>query len=207
MITASEPTSPSGPAPATPSAESASAVSRSFTALTRVTSACRWVAACVVIVLMLITGFDVVMRYALARPLEWSITLSMVGLIAIVILAVPDLEARDEHIGMDLFYRSFSPRRKAIADWVTFTATFGFCLVAGIAAARTTLHFAQANLLTAGTFNIPIWVGYALLTLGLLLTALTTLLRFMTQRARGRGEAGISGTAGTAATAEQNREA
>ncbi|WP_051297597.1 TRAP transporter small permease [Brevibacterium album] len=168
------------PAPAPGSAPAA----RWFAALSRLTSVCRWVAAVVTLVLMLITGFDVIMRYALARPLEWSITLSMVGLIAIVILAVPDLEARDEHIGMDLFYRNFSPRRKALADWITFAATFGFCLVAGIAAARTTLHFAQANLLTAGTFNIPIWVGYALVTVGLLLTALTTLLRFVVRRSQ-----------------------
>lgn len=155
---------------------------RALTMLRRITAGCRWVSACVILAVLTITGVDVIMRYVLARPLEWTITLSMAGLIAIVILAVPDLEANAEHISMDLFYRKFSPLKKVVADWVTCIATAGFCLISGVAAARTTAHFASAHLLTSGTFNIPIWVGYALLSLGLLLTALTCVLRFALRR-------------------------
>jgi len=131
---------------------------------------------------MLVTGFDVVMRYILARPLDWSLAVSMVGLVALVFLTVPDLEARGEHIDMDLFYRRFGPRQQAVADFVSFLATFVFCAVSGIAAAVTAWHFLTANLRTSGTFNLPIWIEYAVVAIGLLLAALMSLLRYLLRR-------------------------
>ncbi|HLR43776.1 MAG TPA: TRAP transporter small permease [Brevibacterium sp.] len=150
-----------------------------FHTLRRVTRALRMGSAAVILLVMLITGYDVVMRYVFAQPLEWSITISMVGLAAIVMLAVPDLEAEDGHIGMDLFYRGFGRKQTMVADVVTLVATFVFCTVSGIAATLTAVHFFSAGLRTAGTFNMPVWIGYALVALGLLLAAVMTLLRFI----------------------------
>lgn len=153
-----------------------------FTTLRRVTQALRMASAFVVLAVMLVTGYDVLMRYVFAQPLEWSITISMVGLVAIVMLTVPDLEAEDGHIGMDLFYRGFGPRQTVVADVITLVATFVFCAVSGTAAAITAVHFFTAGMRTAGTFNMPIWIGYALVALGLLLAAVMTLLRFVLKR-------------------------
>ena len=44
------------------------------------------------------------------------------------------------------------------------------------------VHFLTADLRTAGTFNLPIWIGYALVALGLLLAALISVLRFVLSR-------------------------
>lgn len=153
-----------------------------FNALRRVTRVLRMASACVILLVMLITGYDVVMRYVFAQPLEWSITISMVGLVAIVMLTVPDLEAGDSHIGMDLFYRGFGRTQTAVADIVTLIATFVFCTVSGVAAALTSVHFFNAGMRTAGTFNMPVWIGYALVALGLLLAAVMTLLRYILKR-------------------------
>lgn len=153
-----------------------------FNALRRVTRALRMASACVILLVMLITGYDVVMRYVFAQPLSWSITISMVGLVAIVMLTVPDLEADDSHIGMDLFYRGFGRAQTAVADIITLVATFVFCTVSGIAAALTSFHFFTAGMRTAGTFNMPVWIGYALVALGLLLAAVMTLLRYILKR-------------------------
>lgn len=153
-----------------------------FNALRRVTRVLRMASACVILLVMLITGYDVVIRYVFAQPLEWSITISMVGLVAIVMLTVPDLEADDGHIGMDLFYRGFGRVQTAVADLVTLIATFVFCTVSGVAAALTSIHFFTAGMRTAGTFNMPVWIGYALVALGLLMTAVMTLLRYILKR-------------------------
>ncbi|HJA39045.1 MAG TPA: TRAP transporter small permease [Candidatus Brevibacterium intestinigallinarum] len=153
-----------------------------FSALRSVTQWLRALSGIVILAVMLITGYDVVMRYIFARPLDWSITISMVGLVTIVLLTVPDLEARGQHIDMDLFYRGFGPRKKLIADVVTVVATSVFCLVSGVTAAVTAVHFLTADLRTAGTFNLPIWIGYALVALGLLLAAVMTVLRFILTR-------------------------
>lgn len=153
-----------------------------FHSLRSFTQALRMLSGIVILAVMLITGYDVVMRYIFARPLDWSITISMVGLVAIVLLTVPDLEARASHINMDLFYRGFGPRKTLIADVITVVATTVFCLVSGIVAATTAVHFLTADLRTAGTFNLPIWIGYALVALGLLLAALMSVLRFILMR-------------------------
>lgn len=155
---------------------------KTFNMLRRVTRTLRMASACVIILVMLVTGYDVLMRYVFAQPLSWSITISMVGLVAIVMLTVPDLEASDGHIGMDLFYRGFGRTQTAVADLVTLIATFVFCAVSGVAAALTSVHFFTAGMRTAGTFNMPVWIGYALVALGLLLAAVMTLLRYILKR-------------------------
>lgn len=155
---------------------------KTFDSLLSVTQALRMLSGIVIVAVMLITGYDVVMRYVFARPLDWSITISMVGLVTIVLLTVPDLEARNEHIAMDLFYRGFGPAKTLIADVVTMVATTVFCAVSGVVAATTAVHFLTADLRTAGTFNLPIWIGYALVALGLLLAALMSVLRFALTR-------------------------
>ena len=153
-----------------------------FDSLLSVTQALRMLSGIVIVAVMLITGYDVVMRYVFARPLDWSITISMVGLVTIVLLTVPDFEARNEHIAMDLFYRGFGPAKTLVADVVTMVATTVFCAVSGVVAATTAVHFLTADLRTAGTFNLPIWIGYALVALGLLLAALMSVLRFVLSR-------------------------
>ena len=107
---------------------------KTFDSLLSVTQALRMLSGIVIVAVMLITGYDVVMRYVFARPLDWSITISMVGLVTIVLLTVPDLEARNEHIAMDLFYRGFGPKKSLIADVVTMVATTVFCAVSGVVA-------------------------------------------------------------------------
>ena len=155
---------------------------KTFDSLLSVTQALRMLSGIVIVAVMLITGYDVVMRYVFARPLDWSITISMVGLVTIVLLTVPDLEARNEHIAMDLFHRGFGPKKTLIADVITMVATALFCTVSGVVAATTAVHFLTADLRTAGTFNLPIWIGYALVALGLLLAALMSVLRFALTR-------------------------
>ena len=155
---------------------------KTFDSLLSVTQALRMLSGIVIVAVMLITGYDVVMRYVFARPLDWSITISMVGLVTIVLLTVPDLEARNEHIAMDLFYRGFGPAKTLVADVVTMVATTVFCAVSGVVAATTAVHFLTADLRTACTFNLPIWIGYALVALGLLLAALMSVLRFVLSR-------------------------
>ena len=108
-----------------------------MTVLSKIAHALRMLAGVIVVVLVLITGYDVIMRYVFALPLDWSITISSVGLIAIIMLAIPDVALRGEHIAMDLFYRQFSPRVQKTADAVVAAAAFAVCLTAGVVSLNT----------------------------------------------------------------------
>lgn len=144
--------------------------------LVRVTAAMRIFSGLIIVAVMLITGYDVIMRYLLARPLEWSLPVSMLGLVIIVMFAVPNIAASRSHISMDLFYRKFSPRGRLIADIITTAATLLFSIVVGLTAAGAAGNFLIAGLQTSGSFNLPVWIDYAVLAIGLLVLALVVIL-------------------------------
>ena len=150
-----------------------------MTVLSKIAHALRMLAGVIVVVLVLITGYDVIMRYVFALPLDWSITISSVGLIAIIMLAIPDVALRGEHIAMDLFYRQFSPRVQKIADAVVAAAAFAVCLTAGVVSLNTFASFFGAQIHTAGNFNIPVWIHYFLVAFGFLTSAVTIPLQYV----------------------------
>lgn len=148
-------------------------------ALSKIAHVLRMLAGVIVVVLVLITGYDVVMRYVFSLPLDWSITINSVGLIAIIMLAIPDVALRGEHIAMDLFYSQFSPRMKQVADAVVAVAAFAVCLTAGLASFNAFASFFGAQIHTAGNFNIPVWIHYFLVAFGFLTSAVTIPLQYV----------------------------
>ncbi|WP_166974394.1 TRAP transporter small permease [Brevibacterium atlanticum] len=144
--------------------------------LVRVTAAMRIFSGLIIVAVMLITGYDVIMRYLFARPLEWSLPVSMLGLVIIVTFAIPNIAASRSHISMDLFYRKFSPRGQLLADIVTTAVTLLFSIVVGLTAAGAAGNFLVAGLQTSGSFNLPVWIDYAVLAIGLLVLALVVIL-------------------------------
>ncbi|GAA1862285.1 TRAP transporter small permease [Brevibacterium marinum] len=145
-------------------------------ALVAVTAGMRVVSGIVIVIIMLVTGYDVIMRYIFAKPLEWSLPVSMLGLVVIVMFAVPNIAAQRSHIAMDLFYRKFSARGKLVADIITNTATLLFSMVVGLTAAGASANFLTGGLRTSGNFNLPVWIDYAVVAVGLLVLALVVIL-------------------------------
>ncbi|TET26874.1 MAG: TRAP transporter small permease subunit [Dehalococcoidia bacterium] len=74
-----------------------------------------------ILVLMACTFYDVIMRYFFNSPTIWAY--SLVGQLfgPLWLLTGAYLLTHDEHVRMDIFYRRFSPRKKAIIDIITYT--------------------------------------------------------------------------------------
>lgn len=145
-------------------------------ALVAVTAGMRVLSGVIIVIVMLVTGYDVIMRYVFAQPLEWSLPVCMLGLVIIVMFAVPNIAAQRSHIAMDLFYRKFSARGKLVADIITNTATLLFSIVVGLTAAGASANFLAGGLRTSGNFNLPVWIDYAVVAVGLLVLALVVIL-------------------------------
>lgn len=145
-------------------------------ALVAVTAGMRVISGIIIVIIMLVTGFDVIMRYIFAQPLAWSLPVSMLGLVIIVMFAIPNIAAQRSHIAMDLFYRKFSARGRLVADIITNTATLLFSIVVGLAAAGASANFLAGGLRTSGNFNLPVWIDYAVVAVGLLVLALVVIL-------------------------------
>lgn len=83
----------------------------------------------VVLILFLLLLGDVIMRYVQERPISWSAEASKLIFGVYAILGGGYVLARREHVNVDLFYGSFSPKQKAGVDIAT---SFLFFLFIGI---------------------------------------------------------------------------
>ena len=149
------------------------------------------VVAMVIVGLMMLTiTYDVLMRYAFAAPTDWAYPLNSTGVLVATVLTVPHLYATGHHISMDLLHRALPARARRVADVVTTVAT----AFLGVVLAATAFHsmtVAYAGGLTgAGTFNIPLWVPDAVLTLsGVFLVLVAVLFPPAPEGAPGEAEA------------------
>jgi C4-dicarboxylate transporter, DctQ subunit len=134
------------------------------------------VAMVVVGLMMLTITYDVLMRYVLAAPTDWAYPLNSVGVLVATMLAVPHLYATGHHISMDLLYRALPERMRRAADVVTTAATAFLGLVLAIAGFRSMTVAYAGGLTGAGTFNIPLWVPDAVLTVSGVFLVLVALL-------------------------------
>ena len=91
-----------------------------------------WTGKVLSMLLLLMVGmlmYEVILRYVFNNPTIWAheTSLFMYGGMGIL-LGAHTLRHRG-HVNLDLFYRRFSPRRKAIIDSVTALLFFCYCAV------------------------------------------------------------------------------
>lgn len=80
----------------------------------------------VVLILFVLLLGDVIMRYITESPISWSAQASKMIFGVYAILGGGYLLARRDHVNVDLFYGSFSPRGKALVDVLTSVLFFLF---------------------------------------------------------------------------------
>ncbi|GLQ06078.1 TRAP transporter small permease subunit [Sneathiella chinensis] len=82
----------------------------------------------VLLLFILLLG-DVIMRYVTQSPVSWSSLASKMIFGVYAIIGGGYLLARRDHVNVDLFYGSFSPKKKALTDIAT---SFLFFLFLGV---------------------------------------------------------------------------
>jgi TRAP-type C4-dicarboxylate transport system permease small subunit len=126
----------------------------------------RVLAGLIIMAMMLTTVYDVVMRYALAQPTEWALTLSTAGVLGATFFAMPHLVAVRGHIDMDLIYRRLGKGGQLAADVITGVATLLFGVAMAWLGYRAAVTSYVGGLLTSGNFAIPLWTLYATVYVG-----------------------------------------
>jgi C4-dicarboxylate transporter, DctQ subunit len=135
------------------------------------------VVAMVAVGLMMLTiTYDVLARYLFAAPTDWAYPLNSTGVLVATVLAVPHLYATGHHISMDLLYRALPDRLRTAADVVTTVATAFLGVVLAISGFRSMAVAVTRGLTGAGTFNIPLWIPDAVLTVSGVFLVLVALL-------------------------------
>lgn len=81
----------------------------------------------VLVVMMLLTVTDVILRYAFSQPIRGSLELTEYFMVIVVYLAVGWCAVKKGHVKVDFLVSRFPPRTQAIIDSATYLLSFGVC--------------------------------------------------------------------------------
>ncbi len=86
--------------------------------------------ACAMLALAASLGmFQIITRFVLERPAEWTEVLIRFSLIWMVFMAVPMAFRQGAMVSVDVLYRMASPRLKRVLEWVVFLAALALVLI------------------------------------------------------------------------------
>jgi TRAP-type C4-dicarboxylate transport system permease small subunit len=136
-------------------------------ALRAVEMASEKMAALLMVVIMVVVSGDVIMRYALHRPIVWAYDLISVYLMASVFfLSLSAAYTTQHQVAVDILVRRLGPRGRRIAEAATCALSLPFfALLAWVGAARAYVAWWHGDAL-AGLIAWPTWPALMLVPLG-----------------------------------------
>ena len=101
-----------------------------FLGIERWTTGVSMVLACVMLVIASALGvFQIITRFVLEQPAEWSEILIRVSLIWMVFLGIPMAFRQGAMVSVDVVYRTVPPRGRRVLDWAVAFASLLLVLV------------------------------------------------------------------------------
>ncbi|MCD6298284.1 MAG: TRAP transporter small permease subunit [Deltaproteobacteria bacterium] len=88
-----------------------------------------WTGKAVSFLLIFLVGavmYEVIARYVFNAPTKWSIEICSQVLVALAMLGGGFCLVTDGHVRVDIFYKNFSPKARAVVEIVTFCMVFIF---------------------------------------------------------------------------------
>ena len=138
-----------------------------------------WVAASVMLV---ITCYDVFMRYIFAKPTSWAVELGAVLLVYMGFICAAELVKRGQHIDMGVLVNRMSRRMQKRVDVFDSVLVILFCAVLVWMGGKATLSTYKYGMYMAGEFRMPLWVIYIVIPMGALFVGLEYLLHIIEAR-------------------------
>lgn len=101
-----------------------------FLRIERFTSGLSMAGACTMMVVASALGmFQIVTRFVLEQPAEWSEILIRLSLIWMVFLGIPSAFRHGAMVSVDVLYRWSPPRLRRVLDWAVFAASLTLVLI------------------------------------------------------------------------------
>ena len=134
----------------------------------RSTQVLAWIAATIILALMLLISYDVITRYVIGRASGWVTGLSFeILMVCVTFLPAAWILLLGGHVSVRLLVERFSPRWQRIVTRSTDVLALVYSVVL-------TWHvwllmwsaFVSGHLLTATTLTVPKWPAYAIVFVG-----------------------------------------
>jgi TRAP-type C4-dicarboxylate transport system permease small subunit len=140
-------------------------------AVDSLSTACAVLAAAFLAAAMLIVVYMVVWR-ATGHSTYWEIELATYLIVACVLIGSPYCLKTKGHIGVDLVSHLLSPRKRRVLERVLAILGFIVCIYLAWEGLDLTLHALRSGETSGSSWDPPRWPFFALMPLGLGLTAL-----------------------------------
>lgn len=131
---------------------------------------CAWIAALLIIYVMLTIAGDVVGRYFLNSPIGWAIEFAEYALMAIPFLSMAWLVRVGGHVSIDLVLNALHRRMRYILGIVVNLLATATCGLAAYFAILTTLSQYEREVMTIGIYPIEKYLLISVVAFGLVLT-------------------------------------
>jgi TRAP-type C4-dicarboxylate transport system permease small subunit len=118
----------------------------------------------IIVVMMLLTVTEVIMRYSLRRVIFGSMEITEFLMVALV-LAMAWCALQGKHVRVELVVTRFSPRVQAIIGSFTYVLSLGFCFLLTWRNAAEALRIQQAHEIT-NLLNLPKYPFYFIISFG-----------------------------------------
>lgn len=145
-----------------------------------------WAAvACIALLLMmLITVIDVVLRYVFNSPLEWSSDIvSRYLLVSAFFLTLSYALRKDVHVGIDFVFRRLPARSRRILAVVGNVSSLFFFSMILIAGVTVTWEAWSSQEVPFGGLTWPTWTSYVFVPLGVIVLVARILFQVFSARA------------------------
>jgi TRAP-type mannitol/chloroaromatic compound transport system permease small subunit len=130
------------------------------------------------IVMAVIVAYDVVLRYAFNAPTEFALEVNEFLLLTISWLGGGYVLKHKGHVNVDILYRIFPTRTKAIIDMITSILFFSFCGVLLWKGCEVSLYSFQSHQATQ-IMKLPLFFFNILIPLGAFLIMIQGVVQFV----------------------------
>jgi TRAP-type mannitol/chloroaromatic compound transport system permease small subunit len=155
--------------------------------LTRLSDHLGWISGALTIVMLLAVTREVVGRYFLNNPSDWSIELTCYLVVAMSYLAAPYTELKEKHIRVDVLYGIFKGRVKLVADIIIFIAGFIWSSVLVWQGGILALHSLKTSARSETIMSWPLFPSQVMVPIGAFLLILILIGKIVRDINKGRG--------------------
>lgn len=124
------------------------------------------VASVLIVIAMLVVVTDVVMRYFLNRPIDWSTEITEYTLLFIAFLGAAWVLRREGHVRMDLVLNRLEPRTQALLNTVTSIIGAFMWLTITWFSVKATLEFQQLGFFFFTPLRTPKFIVMSVIPVG-----------------------------------------
>ncbi len=130
------------------------------------------VASVLIVIAMLVVVTDVVMRYFLNRPIDWSMEITEYTLLFIAFLGAAWVLRREGHVRMDLVLNRLEPRTQALLNTVTSIIGAFIWLTITWFSVKATLEFQQLGFFFFTPLRTPKFIVLSVIPVGSVLLSI-----------------------------------